>query len=162
MRKEEEFMTELRRLREEHCELMQQLYPGRQLNTSSFDFDEFSSSDGSCSPVEATSLRSASCPSLELPSTATSSSPNVAFQYFDTSANTDAVINNDVMLGQTPDGSLKNHYESDDDNSSVHIDDIDFPNVPSSCKYYCFGIVKLNNMLTRSLTRYISHDPNSQ
>lgn len=131
-------MTELRRLREEHCELMQQLYPGRQLNTSSFDFDEFSSSDGSCSPVEATSLRSASCPSLELPSTASSSSPNVAFQLFDTNpnaaTNTDTVINNDVMLGQTADGSLRTHYESDDDNSSAHIDDLDFPTVPSSCK----------------------------
>ncbi|KAI8145765.1 hypothetical protein BJV82DRAFT_666331 [Fennellomyces sp. T-0311] len=157
--KEEKFLSEIRKLREEHEELKQQLNPGHQRNSSASDADD---SDGSSTTsarnaVERLSLSSASCPSLELSSTSPPLPPSSGLDstnFFGTTSYNGMLSNplqNDVMFGPDPQQqpmvlSGTNTYESDDDYSSANLDDIDqtstdlssFPsmvNLPPSTDY---------------------------
>ena len=153
--KEEKFLSEIRKLREEHEELMRQLSPSYQTNGSASDADE---SDGSSitsrvvsSAADRLSLNSAPCPSLEL-STASSppmqpSSGSNASNFMSSSMPYNGTfsknpVQNDVMFGQQDPEHNKQQmilsatttYESDDDYSSTNLDEIDHTVHDFSCK----------------------------
>ena len=136
--KEEKFISEIRKLREEYEELMLQVNSDHQRSSSVSDVDE---SDGSSTTstrnaVERLSLSSASCPSLELSSTSPPLPPSSGLDsssFFGPSSYNGMLSNplqHDVMFG--PDSQQQpmvlagaNTYESDDDYSSANFDDID-------------------------------------
>ncbi|CDH57452.1 hypothetical protein RO3G_07015 [Lichtheimia corymbifera JMRC:FSU:9682] len=149
MQKEERFLTEIRKLREEHDDLMQQLYPGHKRTDTSEKGDENDdlklelnqpTSTTSSPNVPGSSLTSSSCPSLELPLDDTS--PNLPpttgldvtnNRLFDTYG-VDITPLNDVMFGHYPEhnqatttGTTATN-DSDDDHSSAHPDELDLTN----------------------------------
>ncbi|KAI9498749.1 hypothetical protein BDB00DRAFT_401672 [Zychaea mexicana] len=151
--KEEKFLSEIRKLREEHEDLMRQLTPGPPSNGSASDADE---SDGSSTTsrgvfaVDRLSLNSSSCPSLELSSTspslqASSGLDSSGFMPSTTSYGnllSSNPVHNDVMFGQHDPqhhqslllSSAAATYESDDDYSSANLDEIDHTVTDLTCK----------------------------
>ncbi|KAI7857784.1 hypothetical protein BDC45DRAFT_21983 [Circinella umbellata] len=153
--KEEKFLSEIRKLREEQEELTRQLSTGYQTNGSASDADESDGSStisrGVSSAVDRLSLNSGPCPSLEL-STATSpplqpTSGSDASMLMGSSIPYNHpipkdAVQNDVMFGQQdPEHnrqqmilSTTTTYESDDDNSSDNLEEIDHAVHDFNCK----------------------------
>lgn len=147
MQKEERFLTEIRKLREEHDDLMQQLYPGHKRTDKEDDDDliklelhQPTSSSSSSPNVPESSLTSSSCPSLELPlnDTSTNMPPTTGLdvtnnRLFDTYG-VDITPLNDVMFGHYPEQNQATTNgtavtnDSDDDHSSAHPDELDLTN----------------------------------
>ena len=150
MQKEERFLTEIRKLREEHDDLMQQLYPGHKRtdiddkgnedDIMKLELNKLTTSTSSSPNVPESSLTSSSCPSLELPLDDTS--PNLPpttgldvtnNRLFD-AYGVDITPLNDVMFGHCPEHnqaiatSTAATNDSDDDHSSAHPDELDLTN----------------------------------
>ncbi|KAI9258844.1 hypothetical protein BDA99DRAFT_102808 [Phascolomyces articulosus] len=151
--KEEKFESEIRKLRQEHEELMRQLNHGYQSTSttasthgSASDADESdgssTSSRGVYAAVDRLSLNSTSCPSLEMSNTSPPMQPSSGLDssnFMSTASSynmlsTKNPVQNDVMFGQQQDPEQQQQqmmmsatitYESDDDYSSANLEDMD-------------------------------------